>query len=135
MDLVVLSVEDDNAAFYVLKLAFEECGFPVQLCRALDGEEGLAMLHQSGPHTQVPRPHLILCNLNLPKKSGLELLAAVQSNPALSSIPIFVFTSSALDSERAKCLALGAVDYITKPLDYDSIVQVAQTVCARVASA
>src|SRR3954466_16228144 len=99
MGIVVLSVEDDNAVFHILKLAFQEYGFPVQLYRALDGEEALAMLHQSGPHTQVPRPNLILLNLNLPKKGGMEVLAALQSNPQLSSIPTIIFTSSSLDSE------------------------------------
>jgi hypothetical protein len=56
MDIMVLSVEDDDAAFLILKLAFQEGGYPVKLYRAVDGEEALSMLHRSGPHTEVPRP-------------------------------------------------------------------------------
>ena len=135
MAIIVLSVEDDPAAYHVLRIAFQESGFPVQLYRAVDGEEALALLHGSGPDAPMPRPHLILLNLNLPKKSGLEVLAALQANPKLASIPTVVFTSSSLDSERAKCLALGAVDYVTKPMNFDGVVQAIQSACERVASA
>ncbi len=135
MDIVVLSVEDDPATFYVLQLAFRECGFPVSLYRASDGEEALTMLQQAGRPARMPRPHLILLNVNLPRKSGLEVLAALRADPALASVPAVVFTSSSLDSERAKCLALGAVDYLTKPSDFDGVLQAVQSVCARAASA
>lgn len=135
MAIIVLSVEDDPAAYHILQIAFQESGFPVRLYRAKDGEEALLMLHRSGLHALLPRPHLILLNLNLPKKSGIEVLAALQTNPELASIPTVVFTSSSLDSERAKCLALGAVDYVTKPMDFDGVVQAVQSACGRVASA
>jgi two-component system, chemotaxis family, response regulator Rcp1 len=135
MGITVLSVEDENATFSVLQWAFQECGIPVRLYRAVDGEEALAMLHQAGIHAQVPRPNLILLDLNLPKKGGLEVLTTLQANPEWSSIPVVVFTSSSRASERAKCLALGAVDYITKPMDLDGLIQAVQSVCARAASA
>jgi hypothetical protein len=92
MEIVVLSVEDDDAVFLILKFAFQECGYPVKLYRAVDGDEALSMLHRSGPHTEVPRPRLILLNLNLPKKrpGGIGRLT-VESSIIIDSDLCFYF--------------------------------------------
>lgn len=106
---------------------------PVELHRAKDGEEALARLRHSDKYPALPRPNLILLNLNLPKKSGMEVLADLRADPELSPIPVVIFTSSSLNVERAKCLALGAVDYITKPNNFDGVVQAVQVACTRAA--
>lgn len=134
MGITVLSVEDDDAAFYILQMAFQEISPSVKLYRAVDGEEALTMLNKSGIHAEMPRPNLILLDLNLPKKSGLEVLQFLQTNSKLSAIPTVIFTSSSLDSERVRCLRLGAVDYITKPMSFNGVVQAVQSAYSRAAT-
>lgn len=128
---IVLSVEDDDAAFHLLKVAFEESQPAIELIRASDGEEALAFIQQQGRFENAPRPDLVLMNLNLPKKSGVEVLAEIAANPSLRSIPVVVFTSSSLHAERAKCMALGAQDFITKPLSFDELINVVGAACRR----
>lgn len=128
---MVLSVEDDDAAFHLLEIAFNESQPAVNLIRASDGEEALAFLQRLGPFRNAPRPDLVLLNINLPKKSGLEVLAEVAANESLRSIPIVVFTSSSLQSERARCMALGAQDFLTKPASFDGLIDAVRSACAR----
>ncbi len=127
----MLSVEDDDAAFYLLRTAFAESQPAVNLIRVSDGEEALAFLQRRGTFHNAPRPDLVLLNINLPKKSGLEVLAEVAAHESLRSIPIVVFTSSTLQSERARCLALGAQDFLTKPANFDGLIDAVNSVCAR----
>jgi CheY-like chemotaxis protein len=128
---VVLSVEDNDITFYLLGKAFAEIYPPLQLRRVSDGEEAMAFLERAGPYSDAPRPDLVLLNLDLPKKSGREVLAAMQASDSLRSIPVVVFTSSALDKDRAQCLALGAQDFITKPSSYEGLITAVKSACAR----
>jgi CheY-like chemotaxis protein len=121
-NIVVLSVEDNDATYCLLEIAFRETLGPATLYRAIDGREAMDFLQRSGRFADAPRPGLILCNLNLPKMGGLEVLAAIKANRSLSSISVVVFTSSALDADRAQCMALGAKAFMTKSMDFDSFV-------------
>jgi CheY-like chemotaxis protein len=134
-NFVVLNVEDDDAAYHLLEIAFGEALSSAQIYRAIDGYEAMDFLQQSGRFADAPRPSLILCNLNLPKMGGLEVLTAIKANPSLSSIPVVVFTSSTLDADRAKCMALGAKAFITKSPDFDGFVHQVRSACALVAAA
>lgn len=127
---VILSVEDDDGAFHLLKVAFHETDPSVQLVRACDGVEALAFLTQSGPHHNAPRPDLVLLNINLPKKNGMEVLADIAASESLRTIPVVIFTSSELRSEKAHCLALGAQEFLTKPADFDGLLDAVRSACA-----
>ena len=102
----------------------------VALYRATDGLEALSFLRRIGPFTNAPRPDLILLNLSLPKMSGVEVLAAIRSDDSLKHIPTVMFSSSALDTDRARCLALGAREFITKPLSFDGLLEAVKAACA-----
>ena len=118
----VLAVEDDDAAYHLLKLAFEEVNRSLMLKRVVDDRQAMEFLCKLPPFERAERPDLILLNLNLPKMSGLEVLAAIRRDSSLNQIPVVVFTSSALDEDRAHCLALGAREFVTKPVDFDELV-------------
>ena len=133
-NFVVLNIEDDDAAYYLLEIAFREVLGSARLYRAIDGYEALDFLQRSGRFADAPRPDLILCNLNLPRMDGLEVLAAIKANRLLSSISVAVFTSSALDADRANCMALGAKAFMTKSPDFDSFVHQVRSACALVAA-
>ena len=129
-DHVLLYVEDEDAAVYLLKTALKEAKIHLDLHRVSDGEEALAFLNRSGPYQQVPRPDLVLLDLNLPRKGGLEVLSEMQGSESLRSLPVIVFTSSLLAADRKKSLALGAQQYITKPSSFDGFVEAVKTACS-----
>lgn len=128
---IVLSVEEDDAAFQLLKAAFGETQPEAQLFRAADGEEALAFLRKEGSFEQAPRPDLILLNVNPPAKSGLDVLAEIASNESLRSIAVVVLTSSPLQADREKYLALGAQDLLNKPAKFEELVLAVRAASAR----
>ena len=122
--MVVLSVEDDDAAFYIISAAFRELPLSVELHRAKNGREALDLLHKA------QRPNLLLLDLNLPGLSGLDVLAALKQNRELASIPVVVFSSSSREQDRKSSFALGARQYITKPNTFDGVVEALKTACS-----
>ena len=128
---VLLYVEDEDAAVFLLETALKEAEMEVQLYRVSDGEQALAFLQRSGSYEKAPKPDLILLDLNLPRKNGLEVLSEMQSDELLRDIVVIVFTSSALSSDRKKSLALGAREYITKPSSFDGFVEAVKIACSR----
>jgi two-component system, chemotaxis family, response regulator Rcp1 len=120
---VILYVEDDNAAFLLAEIILKEQNPSPQLIRASDGAQALAMLRRFPPHEDAPRPDLILLDLNLPKKTGLEVLAELKGCEELRSIPVVVFSTSASRSDVSDSLALGAHDYVRKPSSFHAFVE------------
>ncbi|MDQ2945786.1 MAG: response regulator [Acidobacteriota bacterium] len=126
----LLYVEDEDAAVFLLETALKEAGIVLRLCRVSDGEQALSFLQKLGSYQNAPTPDLVLLDLNLPKINGLEVLAEVRANQTLNSIPVIVFTSSSLASDRRKSLALGAQEYITKPSSLDSFLEAVKNACS-----
>src|SRR5688572_31960601 len=84
---VILSVEDDDAAFVLLEFGFSEVGGDFRLYRVEDGAQALDFLRQSNEYDNAPKPDLILLNLNLPRVSGFDVLQTIQDDASLSDIP------------------------------------------------
>ena len=127
---VLLNVEDEDADYVLLTTAVEEVGCEVRLFRVRHGLEALEFLRNTGTFTDAPRPDLILLDLNMPKMDGMQLLETLQEDASLAAIPVIVFTSTWSASEKAQCLALGARQFITKPLDYDIFLNTVKAMCA-----
>src|SRR5256885_15501782 len=127
---VMLYVEDEDAAVFLLETALKEMNIDVELHRVSNGEDALAFLNRSGVYREAPRPDLVLLDLNLPRKGGLEVLSEIQGNETLRDLSVVVFTSSSLATDRKKSLALGAQEYITKPSSFDGFLTAIRTVCA-----
>jgi CheY-like chemotaxis protein len=115
----MLVVEDNPGDVRLLREALTESGMAVQVQVVHDGEEALQLLRRAGPYATAPRPNLILLDLNLPKKSGYEVLAEVKSDPQLQPIPVVVLTSSRKPDDITKSYALGANVYLQKPLEIE----------------
>lgn len=79
--------------------------------RVTDGEQAMAFLLQQGAYATAPRPDLVLLDLNMPRKSGFDVLAETKRNPRLRDINVVVFSTSTLPYDREKSLELGADDY------------------------
>ena len=127
---MLLYVEDEDAAFVLFQAALQAVGIKVQLHRAYDGEQALAFLHRQGRFDERPRPDLVVLDLNLPRKDGLDVLSEIRADDELQALPVVVFTSSALSADKRKSIELGVRDYITKPFTYDGFVEAVKAACS-----
>jgi CheY-like chemotaxis protein len=115
----VLLVEDDPGDVLMTKEAFEHFGVRGILHVVGDGDQAMSFLRKTGSYADVPTPGLILLDLNLPRRNGLEVLAEVKSDTTLLSIPIVVLTTSQAEADIARSYSLHANAYISKPVDFD----------------
>ncbi|MCG3210425.1 MAG: Response regulator rcp1 [Anaerolineae bacterium] len=122
----ILLVEDNPMDLDLTLRAFKRRKLtnPVEVAR--DGEEALARLARW--ETGEEQPVVILLDLKLPKVDGLEVLRQVKSHPEFRAIPVVVLTSSAEDRDVQEAYQLGANSYITKPVDFDKFMDVAEQI-------
>jgi len=124
----ILLVEDSPTDILITQEAFEQARLLNKLHVVEDGVAALAFLRRQEPYTQTPRPDLILLDLNLPKKSGREVLAELKSDEALKFIPVVVLTTSQAEEDVLKSYDLHANCYITKPVDFTKFVEVVHSI-------
>lgn len=129
MELInVLLVEDNLGDARLTKEALAEGKIHVNLTHVDDGVKAMAALKQEGGYSDVPRPDLILLDLNLPLKDGREVLEEMKSIPELSAIPVIVLTTSADEEDILKSYELNASCYIIKSVDFDSFVHIIKSI-------
>ena len=85
-------------------------------------------MHRKAAYTEAVAPDLILLDLNLPRKNGIEVLAEIKEVPDLKRIPVVVLTSSDREEDLLKSYDLHANCYITKPVDMDQFIKVVQAI-------
>jgi len=124
----VLLVEDNLADVRLTEEAFKEEKLYVELFSVLDGEAALNFLHKRNEYESVPRPDLIILDLNLPKVSGHEVLADIKKSDHLKRIPVVVLTSSQSEEDIANSYELQANCYIKKPLDLGGFMKVVKSI-------
>lgn len=115
--LEVLLIEDNAADVDLICGALAATKTPPHVSVVRDGVRADDFLRQRGEYTEAPRPHLVFLDLNLPRRSGIEVLARIKTTPELRPIPVIVLTSSDSDQDIARSYAEGANCYVTKPLD------------------
>jgi CheY-like chemotaxis protein len=119
MAVEILLVEDSEPDALLTKKALSQGRVVNVLHHVWDGEEAIDFLRQRGDHASAPRPRLILLDLNLPKKSGKEVLAEIKSDPELKRIPVVVLTTSRDEGDVLRSYDLHANSYMTKPVTFD----------------
>lgn len=124
----LLLVEDNPADVRLTEEAFKEGQVPVHLSVACDGVEAVDFLYRRGKYSHAPRPDLILLDLNLPRKSGREVLAEIKSDPDLKGIPVLVMTTSTAEQDVARAYNLNANCYIAKPVELAEFIDVVQSI-------
>jgi CheY-like chemotaxis protein len=120
----VLLVEDNPGDVRLTHEALKEGRTPTRLNVVGDGEAALDFLRRRGRYTQAPRPALILLDLNLPRRSGREVLAEIKADEQLRSIPVVVLTSSQAEQDVRAAYHLNANCYVTKPADLEEFLRV-----------
>ena len=119
----VLLVEDDPDDVFFLRDAFKKTGMADALRVVRDGEEAVAYLLGLAAYadrTLHPLPALVLLDLKLPRKSGLEVLEWRRGRPELMRIPVIVLTSSQSEDDMNKAYEFGANSYLVKPISSDA---------------
>ena len=126
----ILVVDDEEGDIRLLVEGFKEARLPHRLHSVADGEAALAFLRRTGEYADRPRPDLVLLDINLPRLSGLEVLAALKADQSLRQVPVVMMTSSAAERDVAVAYAAGANSYIVKPADVARLVDIAETIDA-----
>ncbi len=114
--LEILLVEDNPVDILAIRHGLQENHISCKLNVVEDGEEAIDFLYRRNKYETVLTPDLILLDLNLPKRSGREVLAEVKENPDLSHIPVIVLTTSEADKDIVTSYELHANCFITKPV-------------------
>lgn len=113
----ILLVEDNPGDIRLTQEVLKEGKIRNHLNVVEDGEKAIAFLQRTEPYLQAPHPDLVLLDLNLPRRNGLEVLKIIKTDPLLKHIPVIVFTTSQAEEDIINAYNLYANCYITKPID------------------
>ncbi len=115
----ILLVEDNPGDARLTRELLRDSRIANSMRTVPNGVEAMALLRQQGPYKDEPRPHLILLDLNLPRKDGREVLAELKCDASLRQIPVVVLTSSRAEDDVSRSYDLHANGYVTKPVGLD----------------
>ncbi len=127
----LLVVEDSDEDFAAFERIVRRLSFTHPIYRCGDGDQALDFLHRTGDYAdpdRVPRPSLILLDLNLPGTDGREVLGEVKQHEDLKTIPIVVFTTSSNPRDIETCYKQGVNGYIIKPIDIQKLTRTIQLI-------
>ncbi|KQR15538.1 response regulator [Deinococcus sp. Leaf326] len=116
----ILLVEDSEPDILLTQEAFAEAQVRNRLHVARDGDEAIDFLRRQGEHAGAPRPDVILLDINMPRKNGLEVLAELKADPKLASIPVLMLTTSQAETDVTNAYARHASGYVIKPVGFEN---------------
>ena len=115
----ILLVEDSPDDAVLTLRALRRAKLQNHVWTVQDGLDALAFLRADPPHQDVPRPDLVLLDLNLPKLDGRDVLLRIREDTKLRTLPVVVLTAS--DKEQERLAAIGADAFLTKPVDFERL--------------
>lgn len=124
----ILLVEDNPGDVRLTREALKEGKVYSNLHWAKDGVEALEFLRRQGKFADVPRPDIVLLDLNLPKKDGREVLSEIKNDDELKRIPVVILTTSKAEEDVLRSYELHANCYVTKPVDLEKFIVVVQSI-------
>lgn len=129
MNHTLLLVEDNEDDAFFLRRALKNAGVGQPLAHLMDGREAIAYLAGEGAYADRsahPLPTIVFLDLNLPYKTGLQVLEWMRQRPEFSHVIVVVLTSSSEESDRRRAYLLGANSYVVKPASADELTEVAR---------
>jgi CheY-like chemotaxis protein len=123
---LVLLVEDNQADVFLVEQAVQLRKLSVRLLVLDNGEEALRYFSQADADPNVRCPDVVLLDLNLPRRSGREVLEQLKGNGRCRSVPVIILTSSNSPDDRRETAALGATRYFRKPTSYQEFLKVGE---------
>ena len=124
----ILLVEDTPGDERLTREALREGKVYHKLHWGKDGVQAMDFLKQRGQYAKMPRPDIILLDLNLPKKDGREVLQEIKRDDNLKRIPVVILTTSKAEEDVLKTYNLHANCYVTKPVDLDQFVKIVRSI-------
>ena len=124
----ILLIDDSAGDVHFTREALRESKLSNHMDVVNDGMEALAFLRREGPYKDAVHPDLILLDLNLPRKGGLEILAEIRADDALKLIPVIILTDSEAEQDIVESYNLYANAYITKPVSFDQFIAVIKSI-------
>ena len=120
----ILIAEDNEDDILLIREAFEEVNMVNRITVVRDGEEALAYLRGEGPFSQSPLPGMVLLDINMPKKTGLEVLTEIKADIRFRPLPVVMLTVSDRDEDIIRSFEQGACSYIRKPVTFTRFIAV-----------
>ena len=120
----ILLVEDSEEDAMLAQEALIDAKVAAQLHVVRDGEAAMAFVRQEGEFADAPTPHLVLLDLNLPRKHGHEVVSEIKADPDLRQLPVVVLTTSSSDRDILRAYDEHANAYVRKPVNFDQLVQI-----------
>ena len=120
----ILHVEDDPNDVLLVNRAIQKSNAAMIVRSVTDGDQALAYLagrESFADKQEYPLPHLVLLDLKMPRKSGLEVLSWIRQQPSLKRMVVVIFTSSKHDQDINRAYELGANSYLVKPVGFDAL--------------
>jgi CheY-like chemotaxis protein len=124
----ILIVEDNPTDVMLMREALDHADLPNTLHVAVNGIEAMEFLLHQGKYATMPRPELILLDLNMPRMNGHEVLAAIKADASLRAIPIVILTTSSAETDIKLAYGQHANCYITKPVDFEAFAEVVRSI-------
>lgn len=128
VSIEILLVEDNEGDARLAKEALRDSKIRNRIHHVTDGVEATDFLRKKGKYKNVPRPDLILLDLNLPRKDGRELLAEIKEDDDLKRIPVVILTVSKSEEDIFRTYNLHANCYISKPIDLSEFMKVVKSI-------
>jgi CheY-like chemotaxis protein len=110
---LILIIDDDNRNIFALKMVLKSKGFDCIAANSV--KEGITLLEQH------PETAMILMDMMMPEIDGYEGINVITHHEKIKKIPVIAVTAQAMLGDKEKCLAAGATDYISKPIDIDKL--------------
>ena len=123
----ILLVEDSVADAKLFAIALDEAGSTSDVMRAEDGDDALRKL-TAIVHGDIPRPDVVVLDINLPRVNGIDVLRRIKGDPELRTMPVVVFSTSRADVDIAAAYACGASSYVVKPVDLHRFMDVVRSI-------
>jgi len=127
----ILYAEDEENDVYFIRRAFEQAGIRNPLAVVPDGQRAINYLAGMGDYAdrnKHPLPCLVILDMKMPEKSGLEVLKWIRSQPAICVLPVLMLTSSSHDADMHRAYVQGANGYLVKPGSPDELVAMAKAI-------
>ncbi len=128
--LVILLVEDNHADARLFQIALQGSETPAELTVAGDGESAMELLEAHGDREDPRRPDLVVTDLNMPCRSGHELIAFIKAHPKLRSLPVVVFSGSRNPADVEGSYQAGAASYVCKPGSPEQFFEIVRSLLA-----
>jgi two-component system, chemotaxis family, response regulator Rcp1 len=124
----ILLVEDSPTDAFLAQEALESFKVTNHIHVVPDGVEAMAFLRKEGKYADVPRPDLVLLDLNMPRMDGREVLSAIKNDKVLRIIPVVILTTSADEVDVLKAYGHHANCYVVKPVNFERFIEIVRSI-------